>query len=286
MVSLLLLVAAGCGSAVDSTLVEGVAENLTRSPFYTLPSPVPAGKPGDVVRTETLPSAPAGTKAWRVLYHSTDVGGADIITSGLVIAPAGPGPSGGRVVVAWAHPTTGAAAHCAPSNGIDPFVLIEGLPDLLAKGCVVTAADYPGLGVEGQSSYLVGATEAASVLDSVRAARKLPQSGAGDQVLLWGHSQGGHAVLFAAQEAPTYTPEPQVRAAAVAAPAADLAAVSLVGRYTRSNPATTEPWATMLAENTPGAADRCAVPGQPGRRGHPGPTHGHGEVRRAGLRDW
>lgn len=45
-----------------------------------------------------------------------------------------------------------------------------------------------------------------------------------------------------------------MRAAAVAAPAADLAAVSLVGRYTRSNPATTEPWATMVAENTPGAA--------------------------------
>ncbi len=73
----------------------------------------------------------------------------------------------------------------------------------------------------GASSYLIGASEAHSLLDAVRAARDLP-TGATSRTVLWGHSQGGHAVLFGAQEARAYAPELSVRAAAVAAPAADL----------------------------------------------------------------
>jgi alpha-beta hydrolase superfamily lysophospholipase len=179
----------------------------------------------------------------------------------------------------------------------------------------------PGLGVAGQNNYLVGTSEGNSVLDSVRAAQHLQESGvtSSSDVLLWGHSQGGHAVLFAAQNAKAYAPELKVQGVAVAAPAADLGtlfdddipdasgvtlgsyafdafqavyatadpglsldsvltdegaaatpgmaqlcligqheelhadAVALVGHYIRSDPATTEPWATMLSENTPGA---------------------------------
>jgi len=146
------------------------------------------------------------------------------VVSGVVVAPAGPAPSGGRAVVAWAHPTTGAASRCAPSNSVAPFVLIEGLDKLIDAGYVVAAADYPGLGVANPSSYLIGAAEAASVLDIVRTARQLP-AGAGSDVLLWGHSQGGQAALFAAQQARSYAPDLQVNAVAVAAPAADLGAL-------------------------------------------------------------
>jgi alpha-beta hydrolase superfamily lysophospholipase len=41
-------------------------------------------------------------------------------------------------------------------------------------------------------------------------------------VVLWGHSQGGQAVLFAAERSAEYAPELQVLGVAVAAPAADL----------------------------------------------------------------
>ncbi|HEY7812136.1 MAG TPA: lipase family protein [Nakamurella sp.] len=195
-----------CRTDDGRRLEEGALEEVTEQPFYTLPDPVPAGNPGEVVRTEQPQSAPDGTRAWRVMYHSTDVTGAPILTSAVVIAPTTPWPGGGpRPVVAWAHPTTGMAARCAPSNGIDPFDLIEGMTDLLDAGYAVAAADYPGMGVAGPDSYLVGVTEANSVLDSVRAGQRLAQTGAtpaGD-VLLWGHSQGGHAVLFAAQESST-----------------------------------------------------------------------------------
>src|SRR6478752_2366438 len=219
-----LLLVTGCTQSTDRRLVDGYFEEIGEQPFYTLPTPLPAGKPGEIVRTERLSSAPDRTIAWRVLYHTTDVTGADIVVSGVVIAPTAPAPAGGRVVVGWGHPTTGAAAKCAPSNGIDPFDLIEGMSELLNAGYVVAAADYPGMGVAGPNSYLIGTSEGNSVLDAVRAARNLPETGVGSNtdVLLWGHSQGGQAVLFAGQGAPSYAPELRVNGVAVAAPAADL----------------------------------------------------------------
>jgi pimeloyl-ACP methyl ester carboxylesterase len=61
------------------------------------------------------------------------------------------------------------------------------------------------------------------VLDAARAARALDGAHANDQLLLWGHSQGGQAALFAAQLAPKYAPDLHLRAVAVAAPAVELA---------------------------------------------------------------
>ncbi|QJU55800.1 alpha/beta fold hydrolase [Herbiconiux sp. KACC 21604] len=206
-------------------LEEGAVEESTEQPFYTLPSPAPAAAPGTLLRTEPLPSAPAGAVAWRVLYHSADVLGNDIVVSGVVVAPDGEPPQGGRPVVSWAHPTTGAAARCAPSVGIDPFDLIEGLDDLLDAGYVVAATDYSGMGVEGPDSYLIGETEGNNVLDAARAARALDGAGAGDELVLWGHSQGGQAALFAAERAESYAPELQLKAVGVAAPATDLVAL-------------------------------------------------------------
>lgn len=220
VVLVVVLVMALVPAAEPRRIVAGVVQAGDAS-FYVPPSPLPPGAPGTVVRAEVLDSAPDGAVAWRVLYHSTDLGGADTVVSGVVVAPDTPAPAAGRVVVGWGHPTTGAVGRCAPSWGVAPFILMEGLPALLRAGYVVVAPDYPGLGVTGPSSYLIGRTEATSLLDAVRAARSLP-TGAGPETVLWGHSQGGHAVLFAAQDAAGYAPDLDVRAAAVAAPAADL----------------------------------------------------------------
>ena len=311
---------AGCTQSADRRLIEGYYEEVTEQPFYTLPSPVPPGAPGDILRTEQLSSAPDGTIGYRVLYHTTDVMGTDVVASGILVAPSAPPPAGGRAVVGWGHFTTGAARECAPSNGIDPFDMIEGLDALMEAGYAVAAADYPGMGVDGPNSYLIGTSEGNSILDAIRAAASMPEIGVGDakDVVLWGHSQGGQAVLFAAQSAAQYAPELKVHGAAVAAPAADLGTLlsdditdisgvtigsyafsayqsvysarypglslssiltpegaaatptmagyclftqtsalhdlagPLVGHYVSSDPATTEPWATMLKENTPG----------------------------------
>jgi pimeloyl-ACP methyl ester carboxylesterase len=290
-----------------------------------VPTSVPDGAPGTLVRHERLLGAPDGSEAWRVLYRSTDLNGDPMVVSGIVVSPTGPAPEGGRTVVSWGHPTTGSAPRCAPSIGLDPFLLVEGLHELLSAGYGIAATDYADMGAAGPPSYLIGATEGHNVLDAARAAQAIPEAGVGERVLLWGHSQGGHAALFAAQESPSYAPELDLLGVAVAAPAAELGellnddigdvsgvtigayafdafrqaygpndpsydlttvlteagaaavpqmvplcllgqnselhdiAKPLIGGFLAHDPATTEPWATALAENTPGGAP-IAVP--------------------------
>jgi len=216
---------AGC-APVDAA--RGIAgrwqQDQDSAAFYDVGTVAP-GRPGEIVRSQALAGPPAGSRAWRVLYHSTDQDGRDIVVSGIVVVPTAPAPARGRAIVSWAHPTTGVAANCAPSRTIGGTSLIPGLGRFLAAGDVVAAADYPGLGVVHPSSYLIGAAEGRSVLDAARAARNLIGSGVGSDLLLWGHSQGGQAALFAAQEQRSYAPELRLRALAVAAPATDLAAL-------------------------------------------------------------
>jgi alpha-beta hydrolase superfamily lysophospholipase len=92
----------------------------------------------------------------------------------------------------------------------------------LSRGFVVTATDYEGLGTPGRHPYVVGLSEARSVLDSVRAAQHLPGTGAGDRVIVSGHSQGGGAALIAGELAPTYAPELDLLGVVAAAPVSEL----------------------------------------------------------------
>jgi pimeloyl-ACP methyl ester carboxylesterase len=313
--SMVALVVACTGPA---RLAEDVAQSHTEGTFYSLPQPMPAGAPGSLIRSERLLGAPDGAIAWRVLYRSTDTGGASVGVSGVIIAPTRPAPKDGWPIVSWGHPTTGAYGRCAPSVGDDPFALIEGLHELIDAGYAVAATDYPGMGADGPPSYLIGVSEGNSVLDAARAARAIPETHAGTRLLLWGHSQGGQAVLFAAQSARSYAPEFTLLGVAAAAPAAELGALlnddivnqsgvtlgayafdayqrvygptnptlqlgsiltpagvaaipqmaplcllgqnkelhaiadPLVGKFLAADPSKTEPWATLLARNTPG----------------------------------
>jgi acetyl esterase/lipase len=202
--------------------VIGRMDAPTVASFYSLPAELPAGAPGELIRARLIPEAPVGSVAWRYVYHTRDLAGRDIAASAVMVEPIIPPLGGDRVAVAWGHPTTGAAQDCAPSLAVDPFELMEGVHELLASGFAVVAADYPGLGVAGASSYLLGVPESNSMLDAVRAARTLPRAQIGDRVLLWGHSQGGQAALFAAQRIRSYAPELHLAGVAVAAPATNL----------------------------------------------------------------
>lgn len=214
------LVAGACSAERQGA--EDVIEHRTRGTFDSLPSPLPSAPPGTLIRSERLLGAPDGAEAFRILYHSTDLNGVDIGVSGTVVVPTGPEPAGGRTIVSWAHPTTGSEAQCGPSVMTDPFEVMEGSHELLAAGYIIAATDYSGMGADGPNSYLIGETEGRNVLDAARAARNLPDLHASRDVLLWGHSQGGQAALFAAQIAKQYAPDLQVGAVAVAAPAAEL----------------------------------------------------------------
>ncbi len=195
--------------------------------FYDPPSPAGTGEPGEIVRIEEIPWI-MRTPGWRILYRSTDHRGNPTIVSGMMVAPAGPAPAGGWPVVAVAHGTAGLPRGAAPSISLDAnsdetaFVYANNMKPFLDAGYAVTYTDYQGLGAPGAHSYLVGATEAANVLDSVRAIRRFSEIPVSDRLFVWGHSQGGHAAAFAVEQRPDYAPELHIDGAILLAPALEL----------------------------------------------------------------
>ncbi|MDT7935020.1 MAG: lipase family protein [Sphingomonadaceae bacterium] len=179
-----------------------------------------AAEPGRLISAAPLKLAgvPEGARGWRIRYETRDERGRAVESTGFVIAPARGGAD--RPVVAWAHGTWGIAEACAPSLSPAGLSTIPDLAAMVRRGWVVTATDYPGLGTPGPHGYLAGDAAAFAVIDSVRVARQLRGAGAGSSVAFWGHSQGGHAVLFASARQPSYAPElRQVGAVAVSPPA-------------------------------------------------------------------
>jgi pimeloyl-ACP methyl ester carboxylesterase len=81
--------------------------------------------------------------------------------------------------------------------------------------------DYQGLGTPGVHGYLIGKDEGRSVLDIVRAARA-SVGHLSNKVIIGGHSQGGHAALWAAALAKTWTPDLKVAGTVAFAPASHL----------------------------------------------------------------
>ncbi|MGH6866795.1 MAG: alpha/beta fold hydrolase [Methyloceanibacter sp.] len=193
---------------------------FTLGSWFALAGEAKADKPGAILRVwPLLGGGPGGGDAFRILYRSTGLNGEPISVSGAIFIPAGKPPAGGRNVIAYAHPTSGVVEACTPSLMPDTAGMIWGLPSMIAKGYVVVATDYPGLGTPGVHPYLIGVSEARSVLDSVRAAIALPRSGASNRFVVWGHSQGGHAALYTGQLAKSYAPELRLLGIAAAAPA-------------------------------------------------------------------
>jgi acetyl esterase/lipase len=179
-----------------------------------------SGKPGTLIRVWPLESGgPGNSDAFRFLYRSTGPKGEVIPVSGAIFIPSGPAPSGGRNIIAWAHPTSGVAPDCAPSLYPDRAGLIWNLKDMLSQDYIVVATDYPGLGTDGVHPYLIGESAGRAVLDSVRAARHFDNSGASNRFAVWGHSEGGHAALFTGELATRYAPELKLVGVAAAAPA-------------------------------------------------------------------
>jgi len=180
---------------------------------------------GSIVSSTPIAGAPAGSTGWRIVFKTTTAAGKPAVSSGTVYVPTTPAPSGGRLVVAWAHPTLGTGQDCTPSQATDPSAAIPGFAQMMANGWVVTSTDYTGLGTEGVLPYLIAAGEARNVIDSVRAARNLPGTDAGTTYAVWGHSQGGHASLSTADAAPSYGKGLNLVGVAAAAPAAELASL-------------------------------------------------------------
>ena len=177
--------------------------------------------PGHLLSERRI-QGPQGTRAWRVLYTSRSLAGDPVQVSGVVVAPRAPAPEGGYPIVSWAHGIVGLADRCAPSR--QRPLIGSSVPALhLGKlGMVIAASDYEGLGTPGPHPTAVGESEGRSVLDIARAVRQMPQLDTRNQVVVFGHSEGGQAALFAGQLAKTYAPELHLMGVIASAPAAEL----------------------------------------------------------------
>ena len=175
----------------------------TLDAFYDVPDPLPAGEPGDVIRTMAV-EGPEGEPGLRIMYLSSDAEDDVRVGTGVVYAPDGEAPSEGWPIVAWAHGTSGLAAECAPSRADAPSS-----PGFGVEG-IRFAADYLGLGPNGElHPYLSKAAEANAIVDGVAAVRSL-DLGAGDRWVVVGVSQGGHAALATGEVAAERLPDAEL----------------------------------------------------------------------------
>jgi hypothetical protein len=195
------------------------------------PSAASAGPPGTVLAGAPAPLppelAPLAT-AKRISYVSTGVSGATVTVTGLILTPR---TRTGRTVV-WGHGSTGLADRCAPSGHPGVFwpEARAAIAGLLRHGWTVTAPDYQGLGTPGPHPYLIGGSEGRSMIDSVKAARRL-DSRLSTEYVVNGHSQGGQGALFAGELAPAYDGVLNLRGVVAIAPASnvDLLAPAIPG---------------------------------------------------------
>ncbi|MET0426748.1 MAG: alpha/beta fold hydrolase [Actinoplanes sp.] len=156
----------------------------------------------------------------RLTYVTTDAKGVLSTATGLLLTPK---TNKKNKVVVWGHGTTGIADKCAPSTNQSVFwpEARAAVAELLRRGWTVAAPDYQGLGTAQSHPYLVGLSEARSMIDSVKAARNL-DSALGTSYAIDGHSQGGQGALFANQIATAYDGNLVLKGTATIAPVSNV----------------------------------------------------------------
>ena len=202
--------------------------------FYQPPSPLPAGLPGDIVSWREAKAGPPRARelahAWQVMYLSSDGLGNPNVVTGTVLVPKGHDPAT-LPVIGMAPGTAGPAFRCAPSRMIDKGAFYEqpAINDMLERGYAVAVTDYVGYHPEPETTYIIGKSMGAALLDVVRAAQRLPESGlsSSSAVMLRGYSQGGGATLWAGEMHSAYAPELDLRGLAAGGVPANLAQVAL-----------------------------------------------------------
>src|SRR6267142_6197568 len=231
-VLLVLLAGAGCNrpkrASSESSAAptpHGVRASITAhapDAFYDPPSDM-SHQPGALLRSEPLKDVilPAGTRGWRILYATPVDDSTPATAVATVFAPTDP-PPGPRPLIAWEHAPTGLLQKCMPSLLSMPS---KGIPErdrIVMAGWVVIATDYSFAEKGGPHPYLIGEGEARAALDSVRAARQMPELTLDKHMVIWGYSQGGHAALWTGIVGPRYAPDLEILGVVAIAPAANI----------------------------------------------------------------
>ncbi|MGF2879412.1 alpha/beta hydrolase [Acinetobacter johnsonii] len=229
--SMLVLTACGGGDGGSTSVGvdDGIPKNNIVNPVVRVESYT------DIDSTVDTALANASASKSLVTYKMLGVDDAEVDATTLVFTPKTVPPVNGWPIVVWAHGTTGVADKCAPS-ALGLGQTAELIESLLDEGYVVVAPNYEGLGASGNHPFLNLRSEAFSITDAVVAARKYLKDQLGkkvsDQWASIGHSQGGHAVLGAAQ----YASRAQLnyKGTVAIAPASNLASILTIGEQQAS----------------------------------------------------
>ncbi|HYT38580.1 MAG TPA: lipase family protein, partial [Acidimicrobiia bacterium] len=200
-------------------------------PFYTPPAGFESSAPGTVLATRPVTvtglGLPVPADASQFLVRSTDAKGAPTTAVGTLMVPRSPYVAGPRPLVSYQPATDSLGDQCNPSYKLRAGTEAE-LPlmmQALQQGWAVVVTDYEG----PRSAFAAGRMAGHAVLDGIRGAEALPDTGlAGVKtpVGLWGYSGGGLATSWAAELQPGYAPELDVAAVASGGTPADLAAAA------------------------------------------------------------
>jgi pimeloyl-ACP methyl ester carboxylesterase len=183
----------------DPSKSRHASRTLPLSKFYETPEPRPAGKPGELIRSEQAYEYHLSYEAstYRILYHSLSPQGKVVAVSGVVLVPDGTPPAGGWPVIAWAHDFAGSARQCAPSllKNLNQGPLLSMYASL---GYAVVAPDYAGLGTNFPHAAFDTRSNALDLIYSIAAARAaLPQLG--KRWVAAGYSQGAIVAVGVAE---------------------------------------------------------------------------------------
>ncbi len=207
--------------------------------FDVPPSPLPAGKPGDIIRwrympfTKSFTKPPRGTQGFKFMYLSTSATGQPIAVTAYLLVPRGHTPKQGvenRPIIGYGNEAMGLGDYCAQSRILEyghsgELAMIE---PMLRRGYAVVASDYEGLGTPSTHTFGVSVSAGHAILDSIRAARQLTEAAlpASGPVALYGYSQGGQGIGRGLELAADYAPDVKLSAVAFGGTPVDLAQFS------------------------------------------------------------
>ncbi|WP_312005152.1 lipase family protein [Streptomyces sp. B1866] len=234
-VSLAATASGSSDSAAQSTAATGFKPTPEDDAFYTPPSPLPQGKPGDIIRARPAkagpPTARSLANAWQIMYLSTDALGKPNAVTGMVFVPKAVSDPSQLPVIGFAPGTQGSSYKCAPSLQTDHGSFYEqaALKDMLTAGYAVAMTDWEGYHPKPTTTYMTGKAMGPALIDAVRAAQRLPEGklSADSKVVFRGFSQGGGGSAWAGQLQPTYAPELKLIGVVAGGVPADLVQVGL-----------------------------------------------------------
>lgn len=194
-------------------------------PFYQPPDGFESTAPGTVLRTRPVTvtglGIPIPVSSTQILVRSTDTKDRPVAVASTLMVPMTPYP-GSRPLLSYQQAIDSLGDQCNPSYTLRKGTMQE-LPLLamgLAKGWAVVTTDFQG----PRNAYGAGRMAGHAVLDAVRGALRLPDTGLSPTtpVGMWGYSGGGQATTWAAQLAPSYAPELDIKGVAAGGVPADL----------------------------------------------------------------